>query len=71
MDKLILITLILFLGILGTFLLSSGFSNIYKIQREEKELQIENLRIENEIKRLQLKEYGFEFTEESEQVAEE
>lgn len=48
--------------------------NIAKLQNEtnsiKNKLEIENLKLDNELKKIQLKELGFDFTEESKQIEE-
>ena len=57
--------------------LSFAFFITYKESKQKHEidsvknkLEIENLELENKLLILQLKEYGFDFTEESEQIVE-
>ena len=42
----------------------------HEIDSVKNKLEIENLELENKLLILQLKEYGFDFTEESEQIVE-
>lgn len=56
-------------------LVIAGFLIFTKLQNEadsiKTKLEIENLKLDNELKKIQLKELGFDFTEESKQIVEE
>ncbi len=64
--------------IMGIFFLGFGIYHIHTSIKQKSEvdsvkdkLEIENLELENKLLELQLKELGFNFTEESKQIVEE
>ncbi len=64
--------------IMAIFFLGFGIFHIHKSIKQQSEvdsvkdkLEIENLELENKLLELQLKELGFNFTEESKQIVEE
>lgn len=66
--SLVLLIGLVIAGILGWRLIKLDLDS--KQQSIKTKLEIENLELKNKLLILQLKEYGFDFTEESEQIVE-
>ncbi len=72
-DSILIFGMLLCIAIIGFLTLKK--INIAKLKNEtdsiKNKLEIENLKLDNELKKIQLKELGFAFIEESKQIEEE
>lgn len=70
--SLVLLIILVITGILGWRLIKQGLDSKQRNEADsiKTKLEIENLELENKLLELQLKELGFNFTEESKQIVE-